>query len=1244
MAIKWSERQKQAIDTTGKNILVSASAGSGKTAVLSERIVNLVLDRHINIDKFVVVTFTRLAASEMKTRIAKKLNERKDNSDLNLSDSDKDFIDEQIILLEKANISTLDSFNVSLLRDYFYLANIEPNFKIIDEADNMIISSDVFIKLFNKYYESRDERFITLLKIYSSEKNDEGLKRVIKSLYDYIMNTPDPDKALNNILLNYNEDIDSSLYYKYFKEYFTKMLNEFITCYDSFFSVHPLLNDEYNFMKTLKEASDSYEKLYLALSSYDFETLRFKKDQASDDQKEYIKSIRNPFKEFIKDIKDKYLSNSKELFIKQINEIKPNLEMLVNLTREYKDMISDVKHKNNTYDFNDIAHLVISLLSKDGEKSDIAKSLTKEFEYIIVDEYQDVNDVQETILNLISRAGDEANVFMVGDVKQSIYGFRNADSDIFTNKYNKYKNGVSDSIKIDLNQNFRSRSEVLDSINYIFSKIMRSDIGGIEYDDEMALKYGEGYIDNESNNKTELVLLNKIKDLKNDIDENTLDDETKQLIEETKDNKLQALFIADEIEKLMTSYKVMEETKEGKTLRKLEYKDIAILFRGLQDNSKEVYKELKRRNIPVVITKQDNFMDELDVKETISILKTIDNPYDNISFVETMYSDLYKFTPNELMTLKNRNKYLVSFYQMIEDEYKVIKGIKEKLIDKENLVLSNITISKIKNVYETYNHLKDYYKKHTLEELIKEIYDIFNKEKYFLSFMNMKQKVDNMNLFLTYAKNFEKNGSRNIYDFIKQINDIEKTKKKIDMKMPVESSNAVTIMTIHKSKGLEYPVVFMPSLEKKMNKDDVKVKVLIEKELGYAAKYINHEKAYQRTNLFYEVAKEKIEEELIAEEMRIYYVAMTRAKEKLYLIGSYNEEKLDKYNNQMGDNDLVRYSTLVSANTPLDLMLPCIYSKEKESYEKLFEVRNETVDITTYDLKEKEELTMKSLWEEIMDNKNKNKNNDDNDNVIKDYNYTYADVSKIKQKVSVTEVKKRMIELLEEEEANNLVLINDIYDSDDNDNDENILEEKNIDDEKEIKKSYKAKSDILKKLTRKNRNELTGAEKGTIMHKLAKIISDTDVDKEFNRLIESNIFKKEELDQIDKEKIIMYLNSDTYNEVASSNFVKREMPFMMKKKAKEIYKDVTSDDEVIIQGIIDLLYEDKDGNLIILDYKTDKVNKKGITKEDRIKELVKHYKMQLDLYEEAVKLIYNRDIKEKVLYLFDSGDRVKIDD
>ncbi|MCQ2978835.1 MAG: UvrD-helicase domain-containing protein, partial [Clostridia bacterium] len=507
MAIEWSERQKSAIFTKDKNILVSASAGSGKTAVLSERIVNLVMDEHIDIDKFVVVTFTRLAASEMKTRIAKKLNKRKENA----TKEEKDFIDEQIILLEKANISTLDSFNISLLRDYFYMIDLEPNFKVIDNVDNELLAKDIMDKLFDKYYKEHDEKFLKLIAMYSAERTDDGLKNVIRELYNYITNVPDSDYVLDNLLNEYDaENIENSIYYKTFKEYANKILDEYINDLKDYIDIHDILLNELKLLKDLKDAiNESYDKAYdIIYAKEKFETLRFPKD-TDESTKTYVKKIREDYKAFFDKLKKKYFKSNSEKFKEEVSYMKPYLERLVSLTKEYKEMLFNDKKKNNIYDFNDLAHLTIKLLVDDnGNPTDIAKSLKNTYSYIICDEYQDVNLIQETILNAIARSGKESNMFMVGDVKQSIYGFRNADSDIFTNKYNDYKSNRDDNnMKIDLNQNYRSRIEVLNSINYVFEKIMLSDIGGIEYDEEMALRYGDGYIENDMDHKTEFIIL-----------------------------------------------------------------------------------------------------------------------------------------------------------------------------------------------------------------------------------------------------------------------------------------------------------------------------------------------------------------------------------------------------------------------------------------------------------------------------------------------------------------------------------------------------------------------------------------------------------------------------------------------------------------------------------------------------------------------------------------------------------------
>lgn len=1209
----WNERQEEAISKRNSNILVSASAGSGKTAVLSERIVRICLDEKVDIDKFVVVTFTRLAASEMKSRISKLLVKAKDDEKY-----DSDYIDEELILLEKANISTLDSFNIALLRDYFYLIDLEPNFKIMDEIDNEILSSEVMDKLFDKYYKLKDDVFIKLISMYSDPQTDDGLKSLINKIYYHISNMPNEEKALNEILSSMKDlNIENGMVYKYFINDTLKVLNEYKNALKDYTSLHDVLNNEYTLITELIEkVNSSYDDAYNYIQGISFDTLRFtKSNPISDTDKEEVTSLRNTYKKFINDkLKKKFYKDNLETFSKESSYMNVYLEKLISLVKEYKDNLFEEKKKNNTYDFNDIAHLAIKLLvDENGNYTSVAKNLKKNFEYIIIDEYQDINEIQETILNAIARQDKDSNMFMVGDVKQSIYRFRKADPEIFTNKYNAYKeNKVPSSIKIDLNKNYRSRKEVLDSINFIFEKVMTKDIGGIEYDDEMALKYGELYKDKENYDyKTELLLLPKVtketSEEKVSIQSDDTDDSDNELNEmlDPSNAIYQAKVIVNKIKELMENNTQKYDVKDKEDFVPLKYSDIAILFRGLGMPAQILFDELKRNGIPAVITKQDNFLDEIDVKIAISMLKVIDNPYDDISFVTTMYSDYYRFTPEELMTLKQRNTFITSFYQICQSEY-------EKLNDKDNS-LNSITKEKVKAVIETYNFLKEFSLNNTLYDLIKKIYEIFNQEKYFLKYMNMKNKIDNMNMLLKFASKFEETGSKNIYDFIVMLNKIEKNKKELDMKQPIESSNAVTIMTIHKSKGLEYSVVFMSQLEKNFNKKDIMVKTLIDKQLGFASKYINLEKSYQKTNLLFETIKKKIMTDSIAEEMRIFYVAMTRAKEKLYLVASYSEPKTGGNRfKRIIHNGVIDYSRLTQSTSFLDFVMPCLEELDAPKY---IDVKNIDTNFELTDDSKKESL-MKELFDEVKDIKSD----------MKDDDYKYKESINIKKKVSVTELKKKYLEEIED----SLII--------DNDNEEE-KESIKAGDKKEIK-HYE--SEVVRKLMRDDPNKLSGAEKGTIMHKLAKIIFNEDIDKEFERLISENIFTENELSQIDKSKLAMYINSTTYKRIDNSNFVKREMPFMLKKKACEIYPNVSEDDYVIIQGIIDCLFEEDD-KIVILDYKTDKVIKDGISKEDRIEEIKKSYKKQLDLYEEAVKLIYGKEIKEKILYLFDSGDEVKID-
>ncbi|MCQ2749418.1 MAG: PD-(D/E)XK nuclease family protein [Clostridia bacterium] len=618
---------------------------------------------------------------------------------------------------------------------------------------------------------------------------------------------------------------------------------------------------------------------------------------------------------------------------------------------------------------------------------------------------------------------------------------------------------------------------------------------------------------------------------------------------------------------------------ENGNFRKVKYSDFAILTRS-NSSALNYYNALKCKDIPSSLVCEGEVLFEYEIAQVISLLKVLDNPYDNVAMITILYSEMFEFSPEELLELKNTIR-SSNWIDILKS-----KNVPEKL--KEKADYFNRTIEE----------LKDYSLKHSIEDLIKKIYEVTNLEKYITGLAEMKSKSESMRVLLEYTRKYEKYGTRNLYDYISDISKLIDAGKDIEKKEEVETGNTVNVVTMHKSKGLEYSVVFLPSLNKSIKGRPGMTSTQVDKDLGYMSKFIDAEEFLKENNFYYAVMNLKRDMDSIAEEIRIFYVALTRAKEKLYLVGKTKDEKYNPVND-ISDGKL-KYSYIASCQTYYDFVKPALALPNSHDY-------IEKTLMNDYDVViDNEKVTKSKVLDYIVDvDKELNK---------EEFKYEFESSKNLNKKVSVSEVKRRHM----------------IEDLDDDLSEEDILNTK-------IELSSE---EVVKKIKRKDINTLAPNEKGTLMHKLVKILDGENLDAEFDKLISEGIFTENELSQINKDNIYRYFESDVFNDIKNSNFVKRELPFMMKKKACEVFKDETSEDEVIIQGIIDCVYE-KDGKLVVLDYKTDRVHGYD-SKENRIEEIKRMYKIQLDIYEEAIRNIYNKEIDKKILYLFDSGDVVEV--
>lgn len=1213
--VKWTNEQLQAIQEKDSNILVAAAAGSGKTAVLVERIIHKIIDEQMDIDKILVVTFTNAAASEMRERILeaiyKKLEENPENVHLQ----------RQIILLNKASICTIHSFCLDVIHNHFYEIDLPSNFKIADTAEIDLLKQEVLDDLFEQKYTENDKDFIELLENYTNYRGDEALQELVLKIYKFIQSSPFPLKWLQEkleLLKIEDKDISQTIWGKLIIQAVEDDIQESIMQLETVKSKMALYPEMTKFYQKICEDLiiikdlqnyNSWDELYIKLLNFNFSKWPVDK-KVTNDLKEDSKEIRDKVKKHIKEKTAKLLSCSQEQAVKDLKIITPILEKLANLVTEFTKNFAEKKKEKNCIDFNDIEHFALKiLLDENNNPTEVAKKYKEKFEEIAIDEYQDSNLVQEAILTSISKGN---NIFMVGDVKQSIYKFRQARPELFLQKYDEYKNKEEktqeDNLKIQLFRNFRSRQNILNITNLVFESIMSKELGDINYNENEYLNYGANYPEPEEIKNYAGIAELDIIDLKEDESITAFEgEEDEEEQEKVEDDVLEAKFVANKIQELLNSDYMVFDKKQG--YRKIRPKDIVILLRATSNLSPIYEKELSDLELPVFSDTSGTYLDTVEIQTILSVLKIIDNPLQDIPLVVVLRSSICNFTDNDLITIRltDRN---CNFYEAL---------IKTRIICDGDLK------DKIESFLEKLEKWKSISQYMPLDEFIWQIYLDTGYYQYVGLLPNGAMRQANLKTLFEKAKQYEKASFKGLFNFIQFIDKLKKQNGDLaSAKLIGENEDVIRIMSIHKSKGLEFPVVFLCNSHKKFNMQDLNDNILLHQDIGFGPTIMDATKKIKYSSIAKDAIKLKMKQETLSEEQRILYVALTRAKEKLYITGrskdftKYVQDKNKVLEMYESENIKLDAKLMKKANSYLDWIM-CVYLFNQGRTITLKGEQYKLSDIITLNVSNKkdllkalakeevvEQIDLKEKIEQILKNKSdeENKKSEQALEELLEWKYDYIVDTTLPTKSSVTKIKQEKIKL------------------------EEIL--KGIESEEvEYKKSYTPKF-------MQEDKKISNAEKGTLVHLCIQRLDERkdyelkDIQNMILNLVEKEIITQNEADAIDVNLIYQYTKSQLFEELRQAKEVHKEQPFYINIPAKDVVSEAeNSKKNILVQGIIDLYYIDKNDNLVLIDFKTDYISNEPTAKE----KILEKYKVQLEIYKTALEQALGRKVNKTAICL-----------
>lgn len=1269
MGMKFTPEQQRVIELHNSNILVSAAAGSGKTAVLVERIIRMICDGEhpADIDRLLIVTFTNAAAAEMRERIAAGITARLE------TDPGNEHIQKQSALLHNAQITTIDSFSLFLIRNHFNEIGLDPDFRVADEGEIKLLQQEVLAQLLEDAYAGQfvpeaPEQFHACVEYFCPGGRESVLEQHILNLSRYAGSFPWPAEWLEERKNDYAAGDMEALVHSDYGQYLTERVNRTVEgCLEKLREVKRLCelpDGPYMYGELTEAEIEQLERLTSCkdleeqaakVPAVTFARLPSKKDDSVDPAKrELAKAIRNSVKDTLSDLSESYFKTPLELAVEQGKACREPLRMLLDLVLEFDRRLLAAKQERHLIDFSDMEHYALQILLKrekveetgsigtDRAKtkyrivpSDVAMEYRQYFQEILIDEYQDSNLVQEYLLSAISgEAEGHYNRFMVGDVKQSIYKFRLARPELFLEKYDIYQE-TGDLCRIDLAKNFRSRIQVVDAVNDVFSRIMSREIGGIAYDDKAALYPGAVYPAQEDPAYgSELLLIRKPE--KGEREESGIGEQHAEgegvLVDYDNVRQLEALAIAARIKQLKGSLQVME--KSAGELRPVRYSDMVILLRTTSGWDEEFKKILEQQGIPVYITSKTGYFGALEVQELLQFLRVLDNPRQDIPLFGVMQSVFGGFTQEEIAQIRSggegHSRKRMTLYEALKEVAQSGRTVEEgeEISAGESAGEEAELSQKADTFLQRIGHYRDLTPFTSIRDLLQRILDDYDYLNYVTALPAGSKRRANVEMLLTKASAFEKTSYFGLFHFIRYMEQLEKYDVDYGEADTLdENADVVRIMSIHKSKGLEFPVVFVSGLSKRFNMQDANQSLIVDMDLGVAVDYVDSVRRIKNKTLRRTVLSAKMKEDNLAEELRVLYVALTRAREKLILTAVLDKADEKWELAQMTGQERLTYLDFCEAGSYMDFLLP-ILPQTGIAVKTL-----RTEDLAVEELREqlrmgdrREQLRLIACGETTL-------TGDPEENERKlmylrerfAYQYPHPGLQKLYTKTTVSELK--IAAMAEKDEAAFHTF-----------------------EEKEVVPYIPG--------FRREQEKVSGAVRGNAFHRTMELLDFTYLFtesglftgcpnnyEEYRRGLDKNRLQNRLEEFLQRETISLRLTEEYAKAVSLPkilNFLEqelayrmwraqeqgllyREQPFVLGIDAKRLDPDLPEGEKVLIQGIIDVFFIE-DGEIVLLDYKTDVI--------DSLEALWNRYNVQIQYYEEALTKLMQMPVKERILYSF----------